>query len=307
MKKQQIFLIGILIFSCIVLSLTSPFFLTWKNIVNILNQSSLNIIVAIGMCFVICSKGIDLSVGSTAALSGAVMALLLKQDFSVAFSISMGFLTGVAVGVFNGALISEIKLNPFIVTLASMSVMRALTLIITKSIPIYGFPKSFLLFGSGFLYSIPVPVIITIVISLVGLFLLNATKFGYYTLALGGNEEALRRNGVFVKLYKILIYGFSGFTAGVAGLILTARLNSADPLAGSMMELDVIATVILGGTSINGGRGTIVGTVAAGIFLAVIRNGLTINNIPSYYQQLAVGMIILLAVIISERREINQI
>ena len=307
MKKQQIFLIAILIFSCIVLSFTSPFFLTWKNFVNILNQSSLNIIVAIGMCFVICSKGIDLSVGSTAALSGAVMALLLKQEFSVSFSIGIGFLTGGIVGVFNGVLISKIKLNPFIVTLASMSVMRAFTLIITKAIPIYGFPKSFSWFGSGFVGAIPVPVIITVIISLVGLFLLNSTKFGYYALALGGNEEALRRNGVFIKFYKILIYGFSGFTAAVAGLVLAARLNCADPLAGSMMELDVIATVILGGTSINGGKGTIIGTVAAGIFLAVIKNGLTINSIPSYYQQLAIGLIILLAVIVSERKSANEI
>lgn len=295
-------LCGVLLLACWGISLSSPYFFTWGNVRNILDQSTLNIITGVGMTFVIASGGIDLSIGSIAALTGMVIAIFLKMNLSVFIAVLGGVALGSSAGVINGALISFFRVNPFIVTLAAMSVFRGITLILSSGLPIYSFPALFTWLGSGNIYYIPLPVLITLLIVLVGALCFNFTKLGYYALSLGGNEEALRRSGVSTGFYKTAVYGISGLTAAWAGLIIAARLNSADPLAGYMMELDTIATVILGGTSIKGGQGSIAGTVVAGLLLAVLRNGLTINGISSYYQQLAVGLIILLAVIISERR-----
>ncbi|ATW27790.1 ABC transporter permease [Candidatus Formimonas warabiya] len=302
-KKSQVLLCVILITLSGILSLTSPFFWQWDNIRNVLDQSTLNIITGVGMTFVIASGGIDLSIGSIAALTGILMAIFLKMQVPVFFAVLGGMVLGTCAGVVNGTLVSFFRINPFIVTLATMSVFRGITLILSGGIPMYSFSSSFTRLGSGSLLNLPVPVLITGMLVLAGAFCLALTKLGYYALALGGNEEALRRSGVPIGWYKTAVYGISGFTAAWAGLILTARLNSADPLAGYMMELDTIATVVLGGASIKGGQGSMAGTVVAGLLLAVLRNGLTINGISSYYQQLVVGLIILLAVIFSERRK----
>ena len=289
------------------LTASSPFFLKWDNIRNILDQSTINIIMAVGMTLVICSGGIDLSIGAVAALTGTVVAIALHAGVPVPLAMVAGLGLGLATGICNGNLIALLHLNPFIVTLATLSVFRGLTLIVTGSIPIYGFPDSFLWYGSGSIGIFPVPVIITAVIAAAGAGILKHTKLGYYTLALGGNMEALRRSGVSVNFYQSVVYALSGLMASDAGLIITARLNSADPTAGSMMELDAIATVILGGTSMKGGRGSITGTTIAGLLLAVLRNGLTINGIASYYQQLLTGLIIIIAVGVSELRSRREI
>lgn len=301
-RSQVLLLCVVLVVLCAILSFSSPFFWQWDNIRNILDQSTLNIITGVGMTFVIGSGGIDLSIGSVAALNGIIIAILLKREAPVVLALFGGLASGSAAGMLNGTLVSSFRINPFIVTLASMSVFRGITLILSSGVPIYSFPSGFTWLGSGSILNLPVPVLITVFIVLAGTVVLNLTKVGYYALAIGGNEEALRRSGVSTGLFKTAVYGICGFTAGLAGLIMTARLNSADPLAGYMMELDTIATVVLGGTNIKGGQAGVSGTVLAGLFLAVLRNGLTINGISSYYQQLVVGLIILLAVIIAERR-----
>ncbi len=256
------------------------------------------------MTFAICAGGFDLSVGAVAALAGVVMALSMHAGMPVIIAVSAGIMLGVIVGLLNGGLVAFLRINPFIATLASMSVVRGLTLILTGGIPVYGFPPGFTWLGSGAVSHLPVPVILAAIVALAGFIILNNTKMGYYALCLGGNKEALRRSGVNTNLYKVTVYALCGLSAALAALILTARLNSADPLAGYMMELDTIATVILGGTSLKGGRGTVGGTVLAGLLLAVIRNGLTINGIASYYQQLVMGLIIIIAVAIPELRTI---
>ncbi|MBC7325057.1 MAG: ABC transporter permease, partial [Moorella sp. (in: Bacteria)] len=207
---------------------------------------------------------------------------------------------GLAAGLVNGSLIALFRLNPFIVTLASMSAIRGLTLIITKGIPISGFPEGFTWFGSGTVGIFPVPVVIAGLVALLGAFVLYNTKIGYYALAMGGNEQAVRLCGVSTATYKVIVYMLGALAAALAGLVLTARLNSADPTAGYMMELDAIATAVLGGTSLRGGKGSIGGTVLAGLLLAVVNNGLTLHGIASYYQQLTTGLIILATVLATE-------
>lgn len=299
---SQILLGFILIIMAAMLHQASPFFMTWDNWRNILDQSALLVIISVGMTFVICTSGIDLSVGAITALSGVCMALALHSGLSVKISIVLGLAAGTAVGLFNGLLISRMNLSPFIVTLAAMSVTRGVALILTKGIPIYGFPQTFTWWGSGHIGPVNPPILMALLLALLAALVLNRTKLGYYTLALGGNEEALRRSGVAHKTYKTIVYTISGFVSAIGGLVVTARLNTAEPLAGWMLELDAIAAVVLGGTDMKGGRGSITGTVMACLLLGMLRNGLTILNIPSYYQQLTIGLIILVAIIISELR-----
>ncbi len=300
--SPQLLLIIILTTMVISLSLSSPFFLTWSNLRNIFDHSSLYIILAIGMTFVISSGGIDLSVGGVAALSGVCMAVAMKSGLGVGAAIAVGLLAGGMIGAANGAVISRLKINPFIVTLGFMSVSRGLALIITGGIPIYGFPRAFTWFGSGHVGPLNPPMLIAAFIAAAAALALNRTRFGYYTLALGGNEEALRRSGVSTRFFKTAVYILCGTTAALCGLIVTSRLNTAEPLAGWMLEMDSIAAVVLGGTSMKGGRGSITGTVIACLLLGVLRNGLVILSIPAYYQQLLIGIIILTAVVFAEVR-----
>ncbi|MDD4802961.1 MAG: ABC transporter permease [Syntrophomonas sp.] len=299
---SQILLALILIIMAALLDQASPFFMTWDNWRNILDQSALLVIISVGMTYVICTGGIDLSVGAITALSGVCMAISLQAGLNTGESILIGLAAGAAIGLFNGLLISKLNLSPFIVTLATMSITRGIALILTKGIPIYGFPKDFTWWGSGHIGPVNPPILTALFLALLGALVLNRTKLGYYALSLGGNEEALRRSGVAHKTYKTIIYIISGVAAAIGGLVVTARLNTAEPLAGWMFELDAIAAVVLGGTDMKGGRGSITGTVMACLLLGMLRNGLTILNIPSYYQQLTIGVIILVAIIISELR-----
>ncbi len=299
---HQLLLVFVLLVMVAYLSSASPFFFTWNNFRNIFDHSSLYIILALGITFVIAAGGIDLSVGAVAALSGVCMAVAMHSGLSVGLSILSGICSGAFMGMAGGTVIFLFKINPFIVTLGFMSLSRGLALIVTGGIPIYGFPKSFTWWGSGHIGPFNPPMLLAAFLIVVAAVMLNFTRFGYYTLALGGNEEALRRSGVSIFLYKVLVYTLCGVTAAIGGLIVTARLNTAEPLAGWMLELDTIAAVVLGGTSMKGGRGTIVGTVIACFLLGILRNGLVILSIPSYYQQLLIGIIILAAVIFAEVR-----
>ncbi len=287
----QILLTIVLIVLIIALSVASEYFFTWINFRNILDQCSVYLILSLGMTFVIASGGIDLSVGSVAGMSGVIMAVLMKAGMPVLPAVILGILSGIISGIANGAIVSMLKINPFITTL-----------VLTGGVSIYGFAQSFKWWGTGTIGPLNPPIVISLVFTAIAAVIMGRTLWGKYSLALGSNAEALRRSGVNIKGYRISIYAISGFCAAIAGLIMTARLNSAAPLAGSGYEMDAIAAVVLGGGSLNGGSGSIIGTFIACFTLSVLRNGLTILSIPTYYQQLITGVIILLAIIIAEVR-----
>lgn len=304
---SQFVLLIILIIICAFLSIKSPYFFTWINFRNILDSISIKLILALAMTFVIASGGIDLSVGSIVSLSGIIMAILISNKCSVLISILIGVFSAVIMGYINGALIHYKRINPFIVTLATASLYRGLALIITKGAPITGFPKSFTFWGKGDLERINPPIVIAIALCIFSIFILHRTKWGKYALALGGNGDALRKVGVKTGVYRITIFIIMGLMSGIVGLIVTARLNSAEANAGLFMEMDAITAVIMGGTLSTGGKANIIGTVIAVFLLGVIRNGLTILSISPYYQQAFIGVLLLLSVVISEAREHRKI
>ena len=298
----QILLCVVLLGMVIFLSCASEYFLQWRNFKNILDQCAVYIILSIGMTFVIGSGGIDLSVGYLAGFAGVVMAICMEAGMFFPLAILIGLAVATFVGFLNGVIIANIKINPFITTLSTMSISQGLALLLTGGVSIYGFAQGFKAIGTGQLGPVTVPTVIAIVFVLIAMVLLNTTLWGKYCLSLGGNGEALRRTGVNTKRYKISVYMLSGFCAGVAGMIMAARLNSAAPIAGAGYELDAIAAVVLGGASMNGGTASMVGTFIACITLGVMRNGLTLLSIPTYYQYIITGAIIVIALIISEMR-----
>ena len=299
-------LIGLIVFSVIVAFINSRF-MTTSNILNILRQTSINAVIATGMTFVILTGGIDLSVGSILGFSGAVAAMMLASGVDSIIAIPVALIVGLVVGALNGVLISKGKLQPFIVTLATMTMLRGATLVFTDGKPIgTGFEansKLFAWFGNGYVLGIPVPIIVIIVTFLVALFVLTQTKIGRYVYALGGNEEATKLSGISTDKVKIFVYAISGMMAALAGIIITSRLSSAQPTAGSGYELDAIAAVVLGGTSLAGGTGTIVGTMIGALIIGVLNNALNLMDVSSYFQMLAKGSVILLAVLLDRKNK----
>jgi ribose transport system permease protein len=310
MKKFEISkfqsIIGLVIFS-IIISVMNERFMTSSNILNILRQTSINSIIAAGMTFVIITGGIDLSVGSTLALSGAVAAFLISTGTPPAIALLAALLVGASIGFLNGIAITKGKLQPFIVTLATMTVFRGATMVFTDGKPISaGYEKGaeFLsTLGNGYVLGIPIPIIIMIVVFLIGYYVLTQTTFGRYVYSLGGNEEATKLSGVNTDRMKVIVYSISGFLAALAGIIITARLSSAQPTAGSGYELDAIAAVVLGGTSLAGGVGSILGTVTGALIIGVLNNALNLMNVSSYYQLLAKGVVILIAVLLDRKNK----
>lgn len=299
----RILLIFILLVMIIVFNFASSHFLTLSNIRNILDQASLYIILSVGMTFVISSGGIDLSVGSVIALSAVVAAFAMKADVNVGISILIGLIVAMSVGFFNGYMISFLKINPFIVTLSTMSIVRGATVLVTKGRPIYGFSRVFTYLGNGTVGFLNCPIIIAFSVTLIGVILLERTRFGNYSIVMGCNEEALRRSGINTNKYKTWIYILCGLCSGIAGLIICARLNTAEPLAGTGYEMNAIAAVVLGGADMKGGRGSVSDTFVACIILGVINNGLRILSVSSNYQQLLTGIIILITVALSEHKQ----
>lgn len=293
--------IGLLVL-VIVLSFASDYFLTVNNLLNVLRQVSIIGIVAYGMTFVILSGGIDLSVGSVLALSSAITAGVMSSTHSIAFAILAGLATGALLGTFTGFLVSKAKMPAFIVTLAMMSIGRGLTLIYTGGRPISeGFTDLFNYIGGGYVGPIPFPVILLLVLLGIGYLVLNNTPYGRYVYALGGNEDATRLSGINTDKIKMTVYTISGITAAVSGIVLASRLGSAQPQAGLGYELDAIATVVLGGTSLAGGSGGIVGTLMGALIIGVLNNGMTLLGVSSFFQQVVKGLVILLAVYIDRR------
>lgn len=287
----------------LVISIFSPSFLSLTNLLNVLRQVSINALIAFGMTFVILTGGIDLSVGSTLALSSAIVAHLLASETGFFPALFIGLLVGALLGWFNGLVITQGKVAPFIVTLATMTVYRGLTLVFTdgRPITIMGNDLAFELFGRGYFLGIPVPVITMLITFILLSFLLKKTTLGRKTYAIGGNEEAAILAGIRVHRVKWLVYTLAGLLSALAGVILTSRLNSAEPTAGTSYELDAIAAVVLGGTSLSGGKGSIVGTLIGVLIIGTLNNGLNLLGISSFYQLVVKGLVILIAILLDRK------
>lgn len=292
--------LGLLIFLIIIntfFSIFSPHFLTFENLTNILVQTAVPLIVAIGMTMVIATEGIDLSVGSIIALSGILAAWLMKSGIAVPVAMTMAIVAGGLMGALNGLGVAKLGISPFIVTLGTAGIYRALALIFTEARPIYGLPLGFRTIGSGSWGAVPLCVGLALAFVAIGYVIIMWTPFGTHARALGDNKDAAFRMGVPVARTVIGVYVLSGVAAAVASLIVTARLNTAEAIAGMGIEMEAIAAVVMGGTSFSGGEASIVGTLLGALIIGTLTNGLTLINVPSYYQQLVIGVVFMLAVL----------
>ncbi len=293
--RQVGILIALLVIG-LIFSLLTPSFLTVSNLFNIAVQSSITAILGIGMTLVIISGGIDLSIGPIVALVTVVVATIMLAGTPVWLAILVGLGIGLLCGVFNGSIISYVGLQPFIVTLGTMSLYRGMALVYTNGDPIFKVQAEFREIFGGTYATIPGPIVFMLIVAVIAHLLLNYTRIGVYIKSIGGNEEAARMSGVRVNFYKMFTYTLNGVFAALAGLVLLGRLGAAEPIAGAGYELDAIAAAAVGGTSMSGGRGNIPGTILGALILGTLRNGLTLMNVQAFYQLLAMGIIILVAV-----------
>ena len=293
-----------LIVLVIFVTFLNPSFISATNLLNLLRQVSTNALIAFGMTFVIITGGIDLSVGSTLALSSALTAGMIVSGLDPLLAMIIGVGIGFVLGAVNGLLITKGKMAPFIATLATMTIFRGLTLVFTDGKPITGIGDSFIFkfMGRGYLFGIPFPVILTLVFFAILFMLLHKMTFGRKTFAIGGNEKAAYIAGIKSDRIKVLIYAISGMMASISGIIITSRLNSAQPTAGTSYEMDAIASVVLGGTSLSGGRGRIVGTLIGALIIGTLNNGLNLLGVSSFYQQVVKGIVIIIAVLIDRKK-----
>ncbi len=309
LTRSQSFIALLLL--CVALSLLSNKFLTIENGWNVLRQISVNVCISVGMTLVVLTAGIDLSVGSVLALSGAVAAGLLKSGiawpahdlfigFTLLGTIVSALLVGSALGFFNGWMITKFKVPPFVATLAMLTIARGLTMLWTKGYPISSLGPKFDYIGTGWLLGIPVLVWISAITVALAVLLVKKTPLGRYIYAIGGNEQAARLSGIHINRVKIIVYTICGILAAVGGIMVTSRLDSAQPNAGTSYELDSIAAVVIGGTSLSGGRGTIMGTVLGAIIIGVLNNGLVLLDVSPFWQQVIKGFVILLSVIVDK-------
>lgn len=298
--SQQLFLLAVLLLICAVLAGKSEYFFTWKNIRNILEAASYRMVLAIGMTFVVASGVMDLSAGSIVSLCGVLTALALHAGMGITSSCLLGIAAGGLMGGLNGVLIHCTGINFFVLTLASSGMLRGVSLMITDGKPITKFGKEFMQLGIGRIGELQLPVLFALALILISFPLLFHTKLGNYIRALGGSETALNRAGVRTGFYRIFVHVFLGITAAVTAIVITARLNSAEPNAGMNMEFDAVTAVIMGGTPIRGGTASITGTVLAVLILGIIRNGLTLLSVSSDFQQWITGFLLLASVLISE-------
>ncbi|WP_235543579.1 ABC transporter permease [Phycicoccus sp. Soil803] len=294
---------GIILFFVLIVALlafTAPNFFTIDNLISVVRQSSIIGIIALGMTFVMITAGIDLSVGSVVGVAGLVFAMLAPRDgTALIVPLIAGMAVGLLVGFLSSALIVWGKLLPFLATLATMAIARTAALVITEGQVVSGLSGPAEWLGSGFVGPIPVPVIIFFALALVCEFVLSRTKFGSHVYAVGGNEESAKKVGISVTRVLFTVYLIGGVMAAIGGVVLTARLNGAAPVAGTGYELQVIAAVVIGGTSLFGGVGTIRGTVLGVLLLGVVMNGMNLLGVSSYYQQGMQGVILVLAVLLN--------
>ena len=296
---------------CIVLSFLTDRFLSGENAWNVMRQISVNVVISVGMTLVILTGGIDLSVGSILALSGAVTAGMLKFGgefndmnlfigFTLVGALVGGTLVGAFLGWFNGITITKFKVPPFVATLAMLTIARGLTMLWTGGFPITGLGTDMAFIGTGWFLGIPMPVWISAVIVLAAVVLTKKTVLGRHIYAIGGNEKAAELSGLKIKKVKMIVYAIAGALSAVGGIIVTSRLDSAQPNAGFGFELDSIAAVVIGGTSLSGGKGTIMGTVQGALIIGILNNGLVLLNVSPFWQQVIKGFVILLAVVIEK-------
>lgn len=288
-------------------AILSPYFFTPDNLLNVSLQASITAIIAAGMTFVILTGGIDLSVGSVVALAGIVATSVIRLGIPFPVALPLALLLSLLFGAFSGAFagicITRFSITPFIVTLALMTIWRGSAFVYTEGRPIWELPESFGLLGSGRFLALPIPTIVMIVVYVVSHLALTRTRFGRYVYAVGGNIEAARLSGIRTNRVLMEVYMIAGLLSALSGVLLASRMNSGQPNAGISYELDVIAAVVVGGTSLAGGKGTIVGTFIGAMLIAVLRNGLNLLNVSSYVQQVVVGAVILLAVMMDRMRK----
>lgn len=306
-----------LVVLCILLGVLTDKFFTASNGLNVLRQVAVNVCIATGMTLIVLTGGIDLSVGSVLALCGAITAGLLKNGirmpsadlfigFTLLGAVLAGLIAGALLGLFNGITITKFKVPPFVATLAMLTIARGFTMLYTGGHPVSNLGTSFAWIGTGSLIGIPVPVWIALLVVLIASFITRQTRLGRYIYAIGGNETAARLSGIRINKVKLIVYSLGAALAAVGGVIVTSRLDSAQPNAGLSYELDAIAAVVIGGTSLNGGKGSVGGTVIGAVIIGVLNNGLVLLNVSPFWQQVVKGGVILLAVIIDrvgEKRE----
>lgn len=300
--KENLGIIIALFALCLILAInpnTSEFFLTKKNVFNVLRQISSNLFLACGMTMVIILGGIDLSVGSIIALSGCVAAGgVVRYGLPISVALILGVLVGLIVGVVNGTIISKTTIPAFIVTLATMNITKGLAYVYTGGSPVRVVTKEWQFVGAGYIGSIPTPVILLVIVLIVTSLIMNKTRFGRHIYAVGGNAQAAIFSGIKVAKVKFLVHAFSGVMAGLAGIVLASRMYSGQPTAGDGAEMDAIAAVVVGGTSMIGGSGKLAGTIIGGLIIGVLNNGLNLLNVNSFWQYVVKGTVILLAVFI---------
>lgn len=300
-----------LVVLCVVIAVLSDKFLTMDNGWNVLRQISVNICISVGMTLIVLTAGIDLSVGSVLALCGAITAGLLKNGirmpsadlfigFTLLGALLAGIIAGALLGLFNGFVITKFKVPPFVGTLAMLTIARGLTMLWTQGHPISNLGPSFSVIGTGWLLGIPVPVWIAGWVVLIAVFITRQTRLGRYIYAIGGNENAAILSGISINKVKLIVYSIAGALAAVGGIMVTSRLDSAQPNAGTGYELDAIAAVVIGGTSLSGGKGSIGGRVMGAVIIGVLNNGLVLLNVSPFWQQVVKGAVILIAVIIDK-------
>lgn len=292
---QKYGILLILLLLVVIMGILSPkYFLTVNNLVQIILQSSITILIAVGEFFAILIAGIDLSVGSVLALTGMVTAKLLVNGVPILLAVLFGgVILGGALGLVNGFLVVQTGLHPFIITMGGLTIFRGLTLVISDARPVYGFPPAFQRTIAGSLCKIPIPILIALAVAVLFYIITTKTILGRNLYAIGGNQDSAWLSGINVKVHKIVVFVFSGVCSGVAGVVMIGRLGAAEPLAGQGFELYAIASAIIGGTSFFGGKGRISGVVIGAIIIGLINNSLNILNVPTFYQQIVMGSLII--------------
>lgn len=305
-KKNEFAIFIAFVLIIVLISIFAPIFLVGSNIYMVSRQISFVTIVALGELFVILTGGIDLSVGPVMGLGGIISGLAMAAGIHPVFAVILGLGTGLMIGLINGFFIAYVKIAPFIVTLAMMSIARGAILIITQGWPVTEIPKSFFAIAQGKLWIFSIPLLIMIGCAAISQFILTLTAFGRRIFAIGGNEQATFLSGINVKYIKLTIYGISGFLASLVGIILVGRFSSAQPDTGLGWELDAIAAAVIGGTSLMGGSGSVLGVFIGASIMGIIRNGLVLMRVSAYWQTAIIGIIILFAAIIDRIKNLKK-
>lgn len=296
LKIKELGILIVLIILSVMIGLLNPIFFTWSNITDILRNTSYTLIIAIGMTFVLIAKGLDLSVGSTLALCGLMSAMTMQKGIPVLASVLIGLICGAAIGAVNAFCIVVLNIPAMIATLGSMYMGRGLVLIITKGQPVYPLPESFSLFDKQKILGIPIVVFIAILLSAIAHYILKKTIYGRKVYAIGGNAETAKYAGINVKVITASVYILCGVMAALSGILTAARMGSGQPSVGDGTEMTIITAVIIGGTSLNGGAGTILGTIIGSLLMSVLSTGMNLIGVSAYWQRFVTGLIIIIAV-----------